>query len=272
MTKFEIKEKKPFTPAATRITVKKVHQKSYRQYETGYFFSCLLDFACMTNDMSINAYLKTKEKISKSSFLRYYNNSGLAKYKKQGTFDSGIAKLMLTSYFEKTIKNIQTRTVPASDSCCYLTSNEESSLIHLCTVLGAMGYGVTRDDLHEFADDLVNQDVDERQRVPISKHVTEGLLLRHKELVKVVSAASLDPKRVRQATEETRDAMFSKLNAYIEILNTAGKLPWKKYSNIPPNVIYNMDELGNDTAKHRNKIISKKQQLQLEQQTQHVPL
>jgi len=59
-----------------------------------------------------------------------------------------------------------------------------------------MGYGVTQDDLHEFADDLVNQDVDERQRVPISKHVTEGLLLRHKELVKVVLAASLDPKRV----------------------------------------------------------------------------
>jgi len=120
-----------------------------------------------------------------------------------------------------------------------------------------MGYGVTWDDLHEFADDLVNQDVDERQRVPISKHVTEGLLLRHKELVKVVSAASLDPKRACQATEETRDAMFFKLNAYIEILNTAGKLPWQKYSDIPPNVIYNMDELGNDTTKHHNKIIKK---------------
>jgi len=101
MTKFEIKEKKPFTPAATRITVKKVHQKSYCQYETGYFFSCLLDFACMRNDMSIIAYLKTKEKISKSSFLCYYNNSRLANYKKQGMFDSGVAKVMLTSYFEK---------------------------------------------------------------------------------------------------------------------------------------------------------------------------
>ncbi len=51
--------------------------------------------------------------------------------------------------------------------------------------------------------------------------------------------------------------MFFKLNAYIEILNTAGKLPWQKYSDIPPNVIYNMDELGNDTTKHCNKIIKK---------------
>jgi len=235
-----------------------VHQKSYRQYETGYFFSCLLDFACMRNDMSIIAYLKTKEKISKSSFLCYYNNSGLANYKKQGMFDSGIAKVMLTSYFEKTIKNTQMRTAPAKDRCCYLTSNEECSLVHLCTVLDAMGYGVTQDDLHKFADELINQDVDEHQHVPISKHVTEGLLLHHKELVKVVSVASLDPKRACQATKETRDAMFFKLNAYIEILHTVGKLPWQKYSNIPANAVYNMDELGNNTTKHRNKIISKK--------------
>jgi len=59
--------------------------------------------------MSINAYLKTKEKISKSSFLHYYYNSRHANYKKQDMFDSGVAKVMLTSYFEKPIKNTQMR-------------------------------------------------------------------------------------------------------------------------------------------------------------------
>ncbi len=130
----------------------------------------------------------------KSPNLLFYATTTIVDW--QSTENRARLIVALQSYFEKTIKNIQTRTVPASDSCHYLTSNKESSLIHLCTVLGAMGYGVTQDDLHEFADDLVNQDVDERQRVPISKHVTEGLLLRHKELVKVVLAASLDPKRV----------------------------------------------------------------------------
>ena len=71
-------------------------------------------------------------------------------------------------------------------------------------------------------------------------------------------AASLDPKRARQATGETRDAMFSKLNSYIQILNAMGELPWKNYNDIPSNAIYNMDELGNNTTKHRNKILSKK--------------
>jgi len=73
-----------------------------------------------------------------------------------------------------------------------------------------------------------------------------------------VAAASLDPKRARQATEETRDAMFFKLNSYIEMLHAMQKIPWKHYSDIPSDCIYNMDELGNDTTKHRNKIIFKK--------------
>jgi len=121
-----------------------------------------------------------------------------------------------------------------------------------------MGYGLTRDDMHNFADQLVNKDVDPREHVRISKHVVEGILNRHSHLVKIVAAASLDPKRARQATEETRDAMFFKLNSYIEMLHAMQKIPWKHYSDIPSDCIYNMDELGNDMTKHRNKIIFKK--------------
>ena len=249
MTKFAIKGWNPSKPQ-TVITIKKVSQKSGQKYETGYFFNCLLEFASMTNGMSINAFIKTKENISKSSFLRYYNKSGLANYKKQGTFDAEIAKVILTKYFEKTIQNTKDRVKTAQSNTRYLTDNEERSLVQLCTVLGSMGYGLTRDDLHGFADALVNKDVDERQRIPISKHVTEGLLHRYKDLVKVVAAASLDPKRARQAMVDTRDAMFLKLHSYIQILFSMGLLPWKSFNDIPANSIYNMDELGNYTTKH----------------------
>jgi len=57
--------------------------------------------------------------------------------------------------------------------------------------------------------------MDQHVHVPISKHVTEGLLMWHSNLAKIVAAASLDPYRAWQATEETRDAMFLKLNCYI---------------------------------------------------------
>jgi len=218
----------------------------------------LLEFALMTNGMSINAFLKTKESLSKTSFICYYNKSGLLAYKKQGAFDSSIAKLILTKYFEKTIQNTKERMVAAYESIHYLTDNEECSLVQMCMVLGSMGYGLTWDDLHTFADELTNQNVDECQRISISKHVTEGMLLHHKDLVKVLAAASRDPKRACQATVDTRDAMFSKLTSYIELLNGMGVIPWKTYCDIPSNSIYNMDELGNETTKHRNKVIQKK--------------
>jgi len=250
------------TPSkAPLVTVRKIKQKVYRKYEPDAFFNCLMDFACMTNTTSITAYLKDKENISMTSFLRYYNKSGLAEYKKQESFDASIAKTILKKYFEETTKRSKERVAAAHDSCRYLTANEEHSLVQLCIVLGSMGYGLTRDDLHGLADAVVNKDVDKRQAVPISKHVTDGLLLRHEKLVKVVAAASLDPKRARQATVEIRDAMFFKLNAYIELLHKMGMLPWKTYSEIPADAIYNMDELGNDTTKHRNKVLTKKQVL-----------
>jgi len=77
-------------------------------------------------------------------------------------------------------------------------------------------------------------------------------------LIKIVAAASLDPKRAWQATEDARDAVFCKLTSYVAMLHAMGYIPWKNYSDIPASSIYNMDELGNDTTKHRNKVLYKK--------------
>jgi len=57
-----------------------------------------------------------------------------------------------------------------------------------------MGYGLTHADLHGFAEAVVNKDIDEHLCVPISKHLTDGLLQHHKHLVKIVASSSLDPK------------------------------------------------------------------------------
>ena len=256
MTKISIKETKP-SSMLTKVNMTAT-KKSYRLYDSQYLFDCLMEFACLSDGTSINSFIRSKEKIAKSSFLRYFHKSGLADLKEKGPVDVGIAKILLSNFFERTNKNRGERTANAHARCRYLTDNEEHSLVRFCTVLGAMGYGVTRDDLHSFAESLVNEGVDPRKHVPISKHVTEGLLSRHKDLVKIVAAASLDPKRARQATVETRDAMFSKLCSYIEMLFATGDIPWRTYQEIPASAIYNMDELGNDTTKHRNKVICQK--------------
>jgi len=144
--------------------------------------------------------------------------------------------------------------------------------VQFCTVLGSMGYGITCEELHSFVDSIVNQNVDNREHVKISKHVIDSLLARHKEKVKIVSAASLDPKRARQANSDTRDAMFYKLNSYIQMLYSSGKIPWSTYDKIPSDSIFNMDELGNDTTKHRNKILQKNKLQVLRKSAQYVPL
>ncbi len=73
------------------MTVKRVHLKSYRHYDSKDMFDSLMEFACMTDGTSMNAFLKTREKIARTSFLRFYNKSGLADLKEKGQFDAGIA-------------------------------------------------------------------------------------------------------------------------------------------------------------------------------------
>jgi len=83
----------------------------------------------------------------------------------------------------------------------------------MCTVLGSMGMDLPR-MIFMLCHQANQSDVDENQCILISKHVTEGLLCYHKDLVKVVAAVSLDPKRAScQATIDTRDEMFCKINS-----------------------------------------------------------
>jgi len=117
MTKIQIKSINSFTPASAAMTVRKVHQKAYRQYSSDYFFNCLLEYASFSGTTSVNAYVKSKKGISKSSFLHYYHKSGLSDYKKHGAFDVEIAKLILMKYFEKTNENTRTQILPAQDTC-----------------------------------------------------------------------------------------------------------------------------------------------------------
>jgi len=92
------------------------------------------------------------------------------------------------------------------------------------------------------------------------RKIVRGLFSHHGELIKLVKAASLDPKRAKQASKETRDAMFAKLDSYIRLLKATGLVSWNNYQEIPPDCLYNMDELGNDTTKHRKRVVVGKTQ------------
>jgi len=126
-----------------------------------------------------------------------------------------------------------------------------------------MGYGITWDELHKIINDVTNFDCAERERVDVSDKVMHGLSSCHDELLKIVEAASLDPKHTKQASKEAQDAMSAKLDSYKENLHAMGLVPWQNYQEIPPHCLYNMDKLGNDTTKHQKNYCWKKQRNQV---------
>ena len=234
-------------------------KKQYRLYNDDDFFKSLLTFFVQDEGKPMLAFCQ-EANMNRSTFRRFFIESGLHDLKESGVRDEQQAKVRLNAYFAEKAKNKSKRAKKASKSTRYLTDNEELEVIQLCRLLGNMGYGITRDELQDIVSNITNWQADEREVVEVSDKIVRGLFSRHGELLKIVQASSLDPKRAKQASRETRDAMFAKLDSYIHLLNVIGLVSWKNYQEIPPDCLYNMDEVGNDTTKHRKKVIVGKSQ------------
>jgi hypothetical protein len=150
------------------------------------------------------------------------------------------------------------RTKHAASANKYLRFQEELALVQVWCQLGSMDAGITKPEALAMIDEYTQIDMDNRERVECSEKELRSLLIRYKDLVKVISAGSLDPQRARKATRQTRDNVFCKLDAFIRSLHAMGKVPesWKHFKDVPKTAIYNMDEVGTDTTKHRSKIIA----------------
>jgi hypothetical protein len=168
------------------------------------------------------------------------------------------ADVALRVKLAKKKKNEKARVSAAGVANRYLTDNEELAIVQMCRVLSMCGRGVTKDELLNITNEYIHHHEDARLIQDATRKITRGLMGRHKELVKIVQASSMDPKRAEQAIEDTRDAMFFKLDSYIKSLYEMGHVSWKSYKEIPKENLFNMDVVGNDTTKHRSKIIADK--------------
>ena len=82
-----------------------------------------------------------------------------------------------------------------------------------------------------------------------------GLIQKNEKLRKTVrSAASLDSARAKQANEQTRDCMFTKLYNYVILMHELNLCKEKTYCEFKSNCIYNMDECTLDTTKTSKKM------------------
>jgi hypothetical protein len=196
-----------------------------------------------------------KTAIPFSTFHRHIRLSGLGLLKKQNK-PVEQAEAVLNEYISKLKHNTTNRTKTASASHRYLTDNEELAIVQLCRVLANMGQGVSKQEVLLMIDEYLHIEEDDRRRVDCSAKILRGLFERHTDLVKIVAACSIDPQRAKKANTETRDAVFVKLDCYIKSLHAMGLVPWKSFSDVSKKSIYNMDEVGTDTTKHRSKIVA----------------
>jgi len=181
------------------------------------FFKSLLTFFLQNENEPLHAFCE-KENMNQSTFCHFFVESRLQNLKENGIQDEEQTKKLLHAYFESKTKNRSSHTKNASKATRYLSENEELSIVQLCCLLGSMGYGITSDKLQSFISTITNWQIDECKIVEVSENIVCRLFSHHGKLLKLVQAASLDPKWVKQTSKETRDAVFAKLDSYIHLL------------------------------------------------------
>jgi hypothetical protein len=196
-------------------------------------------------------------KVPLTSLKRYLKDCNIFEMKPLGK-PIREADVALRVKLAKKNNNKKARVPETGEAKRYLTDNEELAIVQMCRVLSMCGRGVIKDELLNITNAYIHHHQDARLIQDATRKITRGLMGRHKELIKIVQASSMDPKRAEQATEDTRDAMFFKLDAYIKSLHEMGHVSWKSYKEIPKDNLFNMDEVGNDTTKHRSKIVADK--------------
>jgi hypothetical protein len=240
------------TVVSNAVVKKKVYKQSYSNNDIMKYLIMHYERQHIPGHTMQSILLQTT--IPKGSFIRHWKKSGLkalADLKKP----VDLAKTALCSYLA-TVKFNCKDTQAATNANKYLTHDEEMAFLQIVRGLADCAKGVTKQEAMNMIDDIVNDSVDRRHQAECSEKVFRNMLKRHPDLVKIISAGSMDPARARKANRSTRDAVFYKLDAYIRNLHRMGKVPWRNYKDIPCESIYNMDEASTDTTKHRSKIIA----------------
>jgi hypothetical protein len=246
---FYISSPKLMSPVTSNKNIK------VKKYKQGYDDNALIKTALewYKTSHSFRAFCRANREIPKNTLQRHIKQSTLFEMKERKE-SQGRAAAVFQNYLKQLSVNVHIRTDVAHDFNRYLTNDEELQLVELLRIMSAMGFGIARHEAAAIIDTIVNHDEPEVAHTACSEHVLRLIFKKYPDL-QTTSAASLDPLRAVKATVEVRDAMFAKMEAYIKVLNAAHKVSWESYQLIPKNCIYNMDEVGTDTTKHRAKII-----------------
>jgi hypothetical protein len=191
-----------------QVSGKAVKDKKYKKYDNNDVIMEALAFYILPRGTTLASYCKKNgspkdgRKVPLSSMRRLFLNCKVFEMQAKNASVGNVEKA-LKGYLAKTRENEKTRTASAHEANRYLTNNEELAIVQIARLMGSCGAGVSKDELLEIVNSYIHHHDDARLIEPATMSLVEQLMARHEELVKLVSASSMDPQRAKQATKET---------------------------------------------------------------------
>jgi len=210
---------------------------------------------CQRNGVRIEDFLHSHPNVSKATLYRWLSASGISDYlKDKGDIDKSTFAEIIDRWLANNNNTHQQHTHIMGSENRMFTDNQEACMVNFLKHLGDAGHGCTTADLSKMAAKCMAGN-EPFVMVP-SRGLIRNMMSRQHSACPLHLRASknLDEARARQANEDVRDVHFMKVDELVRRLHEAGISPWSSPSDIPPECIYNMDEVGLDTDKGKDKI------------------
>ena len=236
-------------------------KRSYEKLSSEFVLEHLMGYYEAPSGHSFRRYCMLHGIFRKRQALQYTAGKiGLEALKKDNVPPSFVTeKIALHLNMRKEAAIAQRRRIAMENRV--LTNDETALIVSSCRELSVMGLGIDEDTCLTVANSILEERIDKKDFVPVTRGVVRRVITNNKELLTLMKGNSIDPKRARQADESVMEALFVKLENYVKILHNQGKVPWASASDIPAKNQSNMDEIATNSHSHRKKIIADKLRL-----------
>ena len=235
-------------------TNNKATKKPYERLTTEFIVQQLMDFY-ESKDKFRTFFNERALSSKRRSLFRVAKEVNLLKHKEDGT-SYNFVHMKLLSHLQKKKELASSSLKKLHEDNRVLTPDEVKVLVDTATMMANMGLGIDPDTCLEIVNSILKKRIEAGVFVPTTIGVVKRIIANNSNLLRLVRGNSIDTKRVRQADKDVRNAMFVKLDNYIKILYLQGKVPWKSWSEVPPECMSNMDELAVNAHGYRKKIIA----------------
>ena len=232
----------------------KAQKTVYKRLTDAFVLEHLMDFY-ETSDLGFKTFCTERAIPTKRESLRRIADKVDFFKMKEGKVSFSFAQRKLQAYLSSRKVKAETHLRHLQESNKVLTTDETEMLIETCKFMACMGMGIDSETMLDAVNFILKKRIEDQDFVPVRIGVVNQIVANNKTLRKL-RGNSIDPKRVRQANTDVRNAMFVRLENFVKLLHSQGKIEWSSFKDIPATNISNMDELAVNAHDHRHKIIA----------------